>query len=212
VPTKPTPDASTARPSKAGTAVRIHATAEVAGSAEIGGGTSIWNGCQVRDGARIGCGCILGKDVYIDFGVEIGDNVKIQNGASVFHGATIESGVFIGPGAILTNDKNPRAINADGSLKGNADWEVHPIRICYGASIGAGAIVLPGITVGKYALVGAGAVVTKDVASYALVTGNPARQVGLVCTCSQRLVPDIDGSYTCPKCASRFRGSEVGVL
>jgi len=149
--------------------------------------------------------------------VVIGDRVKIQNGASVYHGATIEDGVFIGPHACLTNDRLPRAITPEGELKGDTDWKVGKIRVCYGASIGAGAIVLPGVTVGRFALVGAGAVVTRDVAAQTLVVGNPARPVGLVCLCGHRLTPanpakaeaEADAArggqrFTCPSCGRSY--------
>ncbi len=185
--------------------VRIHPTAEVSASAEIGEGTSIWNQCHVRENVTIGQNCILGKDVYVDFGVQIGDNVKIQNGALLYHGVTIESGVFVGPGAIFTNDKQPRAINPDGSLKADADWQVGSVTIAYGASIGAGAIILPDITVGRFALIGAGAVVTKNVPNYALVLGNPARQIGYVCKCAAKLIRQDNDSYTCPVCGELYR-------
>lgn len=181
-------------------AVRIHPTAEVSASAHLGEGTSIWNQCQIRERVSIGENCILGKDVYVDFDVEIGNNVKIQNGALVYHGVTIEDGVFIGPGAIFTNDKAPRAINPDGTLKSDADWVVGPITVCYGASIGAGAIVLPNVTVGRFALVGSGAVVTKDVPAHGLVMGNPARLAGYVCACATKLQKQADGAYFCPNC------------
>ena len=134
--------------------VYIHPTAEVSPQAIIGDGTRIWHQAHIRERARLGRNCIIGKGVYIDFDVIIGDNVKMQNGVYVYHAATVEDGVFLGPGAILTNDKNPRAINADGSLKTDADWEVGPIRIKYGASIGAGAIILPDVTVGRLAAEG----------------------------------------------------------
>ncbi len=184
--------------------VRIHASAEVSPLAEISQGSSIWNNAQIREYAKVGSQSIIGKDVYIDFGVQIGDRVKIQNGAYIFHGTTVESGVFIGPGAIFTNDKRPRAINPDGTLKTNDDWEEGPIRVCYGASIGAGAVILPNVTIGQFALVGAGAVVTRDVAEHALVTGNPARQIGFVCKCAARLVKVNSYSYICPNCESQF--------
>lgn len=180
--------------------VRIHPSAEVSPLANIATGTSIWNNAQIRENVSIGSRSIIGKDVYIDFGVQIGDNVKIQNGAYIFHGATIESGVFIGPGAIFTNDKRPRAINPDGSLKSNDDWEVGPIRVCYGASIGAGAVILPNVTIGQFALVGAGAVVTRDVANQSLVAGNPARLVGYVCKCATKLTRTNADEYFCPAC------------
>jgi len=153
----------------------------------------------------IGENCILGKDVYVDIGVNIGDKVKIQNGSSIFHGTTIESGVFIGPGVIFTNDKNPRAINPDGSLKGNDDWQVGETSVLYGASIGAGAIILPGITIGRFALVGAGAVVTHNVPDHAVVIGNPARQNGFVCKCATKLELDKStGEYGCPQCGEKY--------
>jgi acetyltransferase-like isoleucine patch superfamily enzyme len=112
--------------------------------------------------------------------------------------------VFVGPGAIFTNDKKPRAINPDGSLKGNDDWIVGKTLVRYGASVGAGAIILPGITIGAFALVGAGAVVTRDVPDYALVVGNPARQVGYVCKCAEKLVTDGDGQFHCVVCGEKY--------
>ncbi len=186
-------------------AIRIHPTAEVHPSAQIGEGTSIWNQCQVRENTVIGANCILGKDSYVDFGVRIGDNVKIQNGALVYHGTTLESGVFVGPGAIFTNDKLPRAINPDGSLKSDDDWEVGETTVRYGASIGAGAVILPGVSVGRFALVGAGAVVTKDVPDHGLVLGNPARLAGYVCACAAKLVKKDSGAYECPICGEHYQ-------
>jgi UDP-2-acetamido-3-amino-2,3-dideoxy-glucuronate N-acetyltransferase len=185
-------------------ATRIHPTADVSARAQIGEGVSIWNHSQVREDAQIGAGSILGKDVYVDFGVQIGENCKIQNGAYVYHGTTIESGVFVGPGVIFTNDKKPRAINPDGSLKGNDDWEVGETLVRYGASVGAGSVILPGVTIGRFALVGAGAVVTRDVPDHALAVGNPARQVGYVCKCATKLVEEEAGSYVCPSCGDRY--------
>lgn len=184
--------------------VKIHPTASVSDRANIGAGTMIWNQCQVREDAHIGEGCIIGKDVYIDFSVEIGDNVKIQNGVLVYHGVTVESGVFLGPGVIFTNDKLPRAINPDGSLKGNDDWTVGKTRVCYGASIGAGSVILPDVTIGRFALVGAGAVVTRDVPDHGLVVGNPARLIGYVCKCAEKLQAAPDGGMVCPACGEIF--------
>lgn len=160
--------------------VRIHPTAEVSDQAEIGEGTSIWNHCQVRENALIGRGCILSKDVYVDAGVRIGNYVKIQNGISVYHGVTLEDGVFCGPHCVFTNDRNPRAINADGTPKKATDWVLSPTLVKTGAAIGAGAIIVCGVTVGRWALIGAGAVVTRDVPDFGLVYGNPARLRGFV--------------------------------
>jgi len=178
----------------------IHPTAEVSARAVIGPGTHIWHQAQVREGVHMGANCIVGKGAYIDFGVTIGDNVKIQNGVYVYHGVTVEEGVFLGPGVILTNDKLPRAINPDGTLKGDADWEVSPILIRHGASIGAGAVILPGVTVGEFAMVGAGAVVTHDVPAHGLVYGNPARLHGYVCRCGRPLTQREDQQWECEVC------------
>jgi acetyltransferase-like isoleucine patch superfamily enzyme len=193
-------------------AFTIHPTANVSKDTSIGDGTRIWNQAQVRENVYIGRNCIIGKDVYVDFSVEIGDNVKIQNGALIYHGIKIESGVFVGPGVIFTNDKMPRAINPDGTLKGNDDWEVGETRVCYGASIGAGSVILPSIMIGSFALVGAGSVVTHDVPAHALVVGNPARQMGYVCKCARKLVDKGDGNFYCSACQEHYffqQGFEV---
>jgi acetyltransferase-like isoleucine patch superfamily enzyme len=179
--------------------VRIHPTAEVSDRAVLGDGTSVWNQAQIREGARLGAGCIVAKDVYVDFDVTIGDRAKIQNGALLYHGLTLGHGVFVGPGAIFTNDRRPRAINADGTLKGAADWEVSATTVDDGASIGAGAVILAGLRIGAWAMVGAGAVVTKDVPAHALVVGNPARRMGWVCACGERL-PE---SQRCARCGTQ---------
>ena len=180
--------------------VRIHESAYVSDAAIIGANSSIWNNSQVREGVQIGQNCILGKDVYVDFDVEIGDNVKIQNGALVYHGTKIESGVFVGPGVIFTNDKKPRAINPDGSLKLADDWTVGSILVRFGASIGAGSVIVTGVTIGQFAMVGAGAVVTKDVPDHGLVVGNPAKLVGYVCSCGERAEDNGSGTWYCQAC------------
>jgi len=178
----------------------IHPTADVSSQAVVGPGVKIWHQTQVREGARIGANCIVGKSVYIDFDVVIGNNVKIQNGVYAYHGVTVEDGVFLGPGAILTNDKLPRAINPDGSLKSDADWEVSSILIQRGASIGAGAVILPGVTVGEFAMVGAGSVVTRDVPAHGLVYDSPARLHGYVCRCGRPLDAREDRQWKCEVC------------
>jgi len=168
----------------------IHPTADVSSDARIGERTKVWNRAQIRERAMVGDDCVIGKDAYIDAGVRVGDKVKIQNGALVYHGVTVESGVFIGPGAILTNDRFPRSITPDGELSSEADWTISEITLRYGCSVGAGAIVVAGRDVGRFATVGAGAVVTRDVPDHALVVGNPARLLGWVCACGERLLDD----------------------
>ncbi|MGH2346589.1 MAG: acyltransferase [Chloroflexota bacterium] len=167
--------------------VRIHPTAEVSPQAQIGPSTRIWSGVQIREGVKIGGECILGKGVYIDFEVSVGSRCKIQNNTSVFHGATLEDGVFLGPHCCITNDRHPRAITPEGKLKDYDDWEVGRTLLRYGCAVGAGSIILPGVTIGRFALVGAGAVVTRSVPAYGLVVGNPARLLGYVCACGGRL-------------------------
>ena len=137
----------------------------------------------------IGANTTVGSHSYIDFEVIIGSNCKIQSGVLLFHGCEVGDGVFIGPGVVVTNDLVPRAINPDGSLKGPRDWEVGKTTISRGASIGARATLVAGVAVGEFALVGAGAVVTRDVPDHALVTGVPARVRGWVCCCGTRLTP-----------------------
>src|SRR5438552_482847 len=180
--------------------VFIHPTAEVSPRAKLGPGTKIWHQAQVREDAVLGRNCVLGKGAYVDFGVHIGDNVKIQNRASIYHGVTLESGVFVGPHVIFTNDRLPRAINPDGSLKSDDDWELGHILVKEGASLGAGAIVVAGVTIGRWAIVGAGAVVTKDVPDYGLAYGNPARLVGYICERGHKLENESDGNWQCPAC------------
>jgi UDP-2-acetamido-3-amino-2,3-dideoxy-glucuronate N-acetyltransferase len=165
----------------------IHPTAEVSPEARVGPGTRIWHYVHVREHAVIGADCVLGRNVYVEDEVVIGDRVKIQNNVSVYRGVRLEDGVFVGPHATFTNDLHPRAINPDGSIKGLADWTVTPTVVRGGAAIGAGAVVVCGVEIGRFALVGAGAVVTRDVPELGLAVGNPARVIGYVCTCARRL-------------------------
>ena len=192
--------------------VIIHPTAAVDPGARIGAGTRIWHWTQVREGVVIGSESIIGKGCYLDSGVQIGSRVKLQSNISVFHGVTIEDGVFVGPHVCFTNDKAPRAINPDGSLKGASDWTVSPTLIRYGASLGANATIVCGITVGRFAMVAAGAVVTRDVPDYGLVLGNPARLAGYVCPCGQRLPaarqPRPRRASVLPAGASRLSGTK----
>lgn len=188
--------------------VYIHPTADVSDKATIGAGTKIWHQAQVREGAVLGKNCVVGKGAYIDRDVRIGDSCKLQNGVFVFHGFNLEAGVFVGPGAMLLNDKHPRAINPDGSPKSDADWEVSEGVVEYGAAVGGGAVVLPGVRVGRMALVGSGAVVTRDVPERAIVVGNPARMRGFACDCGNSLARGSGGrshvTYSCPRCGRTY--------
>jgi UDP-2-acetamido-3-amino-2,3-dideoxy-glucuronate N-acetyltransferase len=187
---------------------RIHPTAEVSPNAKIGQGTSIWHQVQIREDAQIGEECILSKGVYVDAGVAIGNRVKIQNYVSVYHGVTIEDGVFVGPHVCFTNDLLPRAINPDGTLKSSTDWALSKTLVCKGASIGANSTIRCGITIGAWALIGAGSVVTRDVPDHGLVWGNPATLQGFVCSCGGRLSvtgkSDISVHTCCQVCSSEI--------
>src|SRR5215469_17071443 len=167
--------------------VKIHPSAEVSASARVGAGTRIWSQAQVREHAVIGEECNIGKGVYIDARVRIGSRVKIQNYTSLFEGVTLEDGVFVGPHVCFTNDLFPRAITVEGRIKSAHDWQVTPTVVSYGASIGGGSVIRCGITIGQFALVGSGSVVTRDVLPHTLVFGNPARQHGYVCRCGNPL-------------------------
>jgi acetyltransferase-like isoleucine patch superfamily enzyme len=166
----------------------IHPTAVVSPEASIADGASVWLHAQIREGATIGRNTIVGKGVYIDYDVAIGENVKIQNYVSVYHGVSIADGVFIGPHVCFTNDLRPRAINPDGTQKGIDDWSLVETRVGRGASIGANSTVRCGVTVGDWAMVGAGSLVTRDIPAYGLVMGHPARLHGFVCPCGATLV------------------------
>lgn len=184
---------------------RVHPSAEVSSEAIIGDDVVIWNQAQVREHAVIGHQSSIGKNVYIDFGVRVGARCKIQNNVSVFHGVTVEDGVFIGPHVCFTNDRVPRAINPDGSQKDADDWVVEPTVVEHGASIGAASVILPGVRLGRFCLVGSGSVVTHDVPAHGLVFGSPARLVGWVCACGARLLEsvrstDSDQTLACSRC------------
>ncbi len=167
--------------------VFIHPSAEVEADVVIGENTKIWHLCHIRRGAHIGSECVLGRGVFVDAGVQIGSRVKIQNYVSVFHGVTIEDGVFVGPHVCFTNDLWPRAINPDLSLKSADDWVLSTTLVKVGAALGANSTIVCGITIGRWAMVGSGSVVTKDVPDYALVVGNPARIIGYVTASGNRV-------------------------
>ena len=150
----------------------FHPSANVSGAATIGKGTKVWINVQIRENVVIGDDCIISKDVYIDHAVKIGDRCKVQNSVSVYNGVTIGDDVFVGPNVSFTNDKVPRAFNTD--------WKITPTFVETGASIGANSTIVCGVTIGEYAMVAAGSVVTKNVAPYTLVMGNPARSVAKI--------------------------------
>ena len=160
--------------------VHIAATADVADEVRIGDRSSIWHLAQVREGASLGENCIVGRGAYIGTGVQIGNNVKVQNYALVYEPARVEDGAFIGPAVVFTNDHFPRSVNPDGSLKSGHDWEPVGVTVREGASIGARSVCVAPVTIGRWALVAAGATVVRDVPDFALVVGSPARRIGWV--------------------------------
>jgi len=164
---------------------RIHTTADVSPAARLGDGCRVWHWAQIRERAQVGSNCVIGKDVYIDVDVVVGNDCKIQNFATLYRGVTIGDRVFVGPHACFTNDVYPRAVSPD--------WKIVPTKVEDGASIGANATILCGLTVRRFAMVAAGAVVTKDVPAQALVAGVPAKVIGWVCECGRPL----DGKMRC---------------
>jgi len=175
----------------------IHPSAIVDEGARIGEGTRIWHWVHVSGGARIGARCVLGQNVYVANDVVIGDNVRIQNNVSVYDAVTLEDDVFCGPSMVFTNVVNPRS-----HVSRKSDYRRTLVK--RGASIGANATIVCGHTIGEYGFVGAGAVVTGDVPAYALMVGVPARRIGWMCSCGERL-PEEAGTVKCPKCEHRYR-------
>lgn len=178
----------------------IHDTAIIEDGATLGDSVAVWAYTQIRTGATIGANTIIGSHSYIDSDVTIGERCKIQSGVRLFHGANVEDGVFLGPGCIVTNDRNPRAVNPDGTIKTAAEWVVTPTRIGTGASLGAGSIIVAGAHIGSFALVGAGTTVTRPVAPHAIVVGNPSSQIGWVCHCGRRLEEQPREGWRCHAC------------
>ena len=178
---------------------QVRQTADVDSRAVLGPGTTVWHLAQIRENARLGRGCIVGRGAYVGPGVVIGDNVKLQNYALVYEPARLEDGVFIGPAAVLTNDLYPRSVDLTGKLKRAADWNATGVVVREGASLGARVVVVPGCVIGCWAMVAAGAVVTRDVPDFALVVGVPARQIGWVGRAGERLLADGPGRWRCPQ-------------
>lgn len=184
----------------------IHSSAFVDEPCDIGAGTRIWHFCHVMKGARIGERCILGQNVNVDGGTLIGNNVKIQNNVAVYTGTVIEDDVFLGPSCVLTNVTNPRS-----QVNRHSLYEKTVLK--RGCTIGANATVVCGITIGRYAFVAAGAVVTRDVPDYALIMGNPARQRGWMSRHGHRLgAPSAEGLMRCPESGFRYREVSEGVI
>jgi UDP-2-acetamido-3-amino-2,3-dideoxy-glucuronate N-acetyltransferase len=199
-------EASAAQPEPKRRPYFVHDSAYVDEGADVGQGTKIWHFSHVMNKARIGERCIIGQNVNVDGGAIIGSNVKIQNNVSVYSGVTIEDDVFLGPSCVLTNVSNPRA-----QVNRHSLYET--TRLKRGCTVGANATILSGVTIGRYAFVGAGSVVTRSVPDFALVIGNPARQVGWMSRHGHRLdLPDADGMMRCPESGHRYRTNDTGAL
>ncbi|HYP73859.1 MAG TPA: acyltransferase [Microbacterium sp.] len=192
--TATTPDAPDVQPS-----------ADIDEGVTLGPRTRVWHLAQVRTGAVLGADCNIGRGAYIGPGVTLGDACKVQNYALVYEPAVVGDGVFIGPAVVFTNDEFPRAANPDGSLKGADDWHAVGVTVERGASIGARAVCIAPVTVGAWALVAAGAVVTKDVPPHALVAGVPAKRIGWVGRTGRPLERDGEGgAWRCPDTGERY--------
>jgi len=193
--------------------VRIQPTAQVDPSAEVGEGSAVWDLAQIREEARLGRSCVVGRGAYVGPGVRIGDNVKLQNYALVYEPAELADGVFVGPSAVLTNDFYPRSVDPQGRQKRDGDWQPVAVRVAEGASLGARSVCVAPVRVGRWALVAAGAVVTRDVPDFALVAGVPARRIGWVGRAGVRLVEHADepGVWHCPETGTRHLEQD-GVL
>jgi UDP-2-acetamido-3-amino-2,3-dideoxy-glucuronate N-acetyltransferase len=187
---------------------QVAPSADVDPRAQIGAGTKVWHLAQVREDAIVGDDCVIGRGAYVGPGVRLGHNVKLQNYALVYEPAQLADGVFIGPAAVLTNDEYPRAVTPDGRLKSGDDWTAVGVTIGEGAAIGARAVCVAPVRIGRWALVAAGAVVTKDVPDFALVAGVPARRVRWVGRAGEPLVPKGDGRYVCPRTGAEYMESD----
>lgn len=190
---------------------RVAPGADIAESASIGPGSAIWHLAQVREDAVLGRDCIVGRAAYIGSGVRMGDGCKVQNLALVYEPAVLANGVFVGPAVVFTNDHFPRAINADGAPKSAHDWTPVGVTCGQGASIGARAVCVAPVQIGPWAMVAAGATVTRDVPPHALVAGVPARRIGWVGRAGHRLEPAKDGTdaWVCPETGEWYVSDET---
>ncbi|MCF4119997.1 N-acetyltransferase [Antribacter sp. KLBMP9083] len=190
---------------------RIAESADVDERATIGEGTSVWHLAQVREDAVVGQDCTLGRGAYVGPGVVIGAGCKLQNHALVYEPAILEDGVFVGPAAVLTNDLYPRAVNPDGSVKSADDWHAVGVTVRTGASIGARAVCIAPVTVGRWATVAAGSVVTRDVPDFALVAGVPARRIRWVGRAGVPLEEAGEGLWRCPATGEEYVEADDGL-
>lgn len=190
---------------------QVQSSADVSETASIGTGTYVWHLAQVREGAVVGRDCVIGRGAYIGAGVRLGDRCKVQNNALVYEPAVLADGVFVGPAVVFTNDHFPRAVTPNGELKQHQDWTPVGVTVGRGASIGARAVCVAPITIGPWALVAAGAVVTRDVEAFAIVAGTPARRIGWVGRAGVPLTGGGDGIWTCPETEERYGEGETGL-
>lgn len=191
--------------------IRVHATAEVEAGARVGTGTTVWQLAHIRPGAVVGAGCTIGRGVYLDEDVVLGDRVKVQNYALVYRPARVGTGVFIGPGVVLTNDPYPRAVDVEGRSKDTGDWDAVGVVLGDGSALGARSVVLPGVHVGRWAMIAAGSVVTRDVRDFALVAGVPARERGWVGRAGRPLESLGGLRHRCPVTGEEFFEGPGGV-
>jgi acetyltransferase-like isoleucine patch superfamily enzyme len=192
--------------------VRIAASADVDERAKIGAGSSVWHLAQVREDAVLGRDCVIGRGAYIGTGVRLGDNVKVQNLALVYEPAEVGDGAFIGPAVVFTNDHRPRSVDPDGKQKRAGDWHPVGVTVGEGASVGARAVCVAPVAIGRWAMVGAGAVVTADVPDFALVVGVPARRIAWIGRAGERLEQVDAGTWRCPAIGALYREVEGGIV
>jgi UDP-2-acetamido-3-amino-2,3-dideoxy-glucuronate N-acetyltransferase len=190
---------------------RVVPGASVEPGARLGGGTTVWDHASVRAGAIVGRNCVIGRGAYLGPGVRLGDNVKVQNHALIYEPATLEDGAFVGPAVVFTNDTYPRAVTPEGRLKTAEDWDAVGVSVGEGASVGARAVCVAPVRIGRWALVAAGAVVVHDVADFALVAGVPARRIGWVGRVGVPLKDEGDGRFRCPESGALYL-ERAGVL
>ncbi len=191
---------------------RTEQSADVDPTAVLGDGSKVWHLAQVREDAVVGEECVIGRGAYVGPGVRLGDRCKLQNNALVYEPAVLEDGVFVGPAAVLTNDLFPRAVTPEGRLKAAADWTSVGVTLRTGASIGARAVCVAPVTIGRWAMVAAGAVVTADVPDFALVVGVPARRVRWVGRAGEPLVDQGGGRFVCPATDAVYLETESGLV